>query len=283
MTRIPRIAAVLLLGSSILLFGSAGAAESDDVGSPDVTTASVVYADFLEFNMCGNKCFGGGFSIADATVSSIKTRSPQPVVVALNEVCWNQWDRLRDDLAANGYRAWFQWNGRNYCANGAYYGIAMLHKFSGTLVGNYILPDPGSPDEPRRMFCIQIGFPLHVSCVTHVDGKAENRGAQIASVVSRAEAFASKGYHVVVSGDFNAVPTDDTLDQVYAFCYGGGAFGRFWEATVPLCSRSGEATNDDGRKIDYVFATSGVFQRYADATYSASDHHPYWAGLTFNY
>lgn len=71
------------------------------------------------------------------------------------------------------------------------------------------------------------------------------------------------------------------LDFQYDWTYGDGADGHFLEASGD--TRSGLATNDSGRKIDYAFA---IWPHFSDGGVvtndsSWSDHKTMWA--TFNY
>lgn len=266
-------------------------ARSAQKPSGTAALATSAYAfDYLDFNMCGNVCNSGGYNVVSAIESSVINRSPRPWVITLQEVCWNQWNRLKQDLAGYGYdSAWFQWNGRDYChtAEGdAYYGIAIIHKSSGVLSGNWTLPNPYG-NEPRRMFCVQVNYPTHYGCVTHVDYHSNTYPTQIQAVADHANGlWTSTPYEVIVGGDYNAEPSNSAMNPMYDSCYGGGAYGRFRDANS-VCVRGGEATHDidylPDNKLDYVFASPLTTIRYGDPTSSSvSDHDPYWAGFTVN-
>src|SRR5262245_43001074 len=58
---------------------------------------------YLQFNMCGNSCNRGGLAVVSNLEDTIA--EGRPFAVTLNEVCENQYDRLRADLTA--YRGRF--------------------------------------------------------------------------------------------------------------------------------------------------------------------------------
>src|SRR5262245_3159486 len=91
----------------------------------------------LQLNMCGNVCNHGGLAVVANIARTIAARAP--LAVTLNEVCQNQYDRLRADLAV--YSGRFDPTGP-LCTNGARYGNAILVRTPQTrLVGSWPLPD----------------------------------------------------------------------------------------------------------------------------------------------
>ena len=70
----------------------------------------------LQFNLCGNACSSGGPGVVDYVADAIRLR--RPFAVTLNELCRNQYDRLRARLV--GYRGRFDAAAR--CHDGTPYG-----------------------------------------------------------------------------------------------------------------------------------------------------------------
>src|SRR5262245_55866815 len=93
---------------------------------------------YLQLNMCGNICNSGGLAVVRNLGYAIT--AGHPVAVTLNEVCENQFDRLRRNLP--GYRGRFDSTGPT-CRNGAPYGNAILVRAPAVdLVGSWLLPSP---------------------------------------------------------------------------------------------------------------------------------------------
>jgi endonuclease/exonuclease/phosphatase (EEP) superfamily protein YafD len=81
------------------------------------------------------------------------------------------------------------------------------------------------------------------------------------------------GRPVIVGGDFNALPGYAGMSRFYA--PGAGGIGRF----VEMDRRHGGAPTFDiaGRKIDYVFASEGLFAQHRAVSLGTamSDHRVY--------
>jgi endonuclease/exonuclease/phosphatase family metal-dependent hydrolase len=243
----------------------------------------------LQFNVCGNACNGGGLAVVSDLVNAIERRGPHSVT--LNEVCENQYDKLRSDLPA--YMGQFDPTGAT-CHNGARYGNAILARATSlTLVGSWVLPNPAG-DELRRLMCVSTdppdGPPLIV-CVTHISNESGNIAAQVSAVASFLSGLEVDGA-MLVGGDFNADPADARMNPMYGACYGSGA-GSFREADSDTCaSRStlnvtagSDVLNEDTyarHKFDYVFLSDGHWSSAeADTTeVRLSDHDALWATAT---
>lgn len=248
-----------------------------------VTGASGVAAGrqaYLQLNMCGNVCNSGGLAVVRNLDNTIAAR--HPVAVTLNEMCENQYERLRRNLP--GYRGRFDPTGPT-CGNGARYGNAILVRSSTVeLVGSWQLPNPAG-GETRRLMCLSshpTGAGPLVVCVTHISYVAGNIGPQVAAVSRLLAALAAPA--LLLGGDFNAMPTDTRLDPMYGACYRSG-IGVFEEAGAAGCaSRSTGGGTFSGRKIDYIFLSagrwSGVHAEAYDAVNGLSDHEALWATAT---
>jgi endonuclease/exonuclease/phosphatase family metal-dependent hydrolase len=244
---------------------------------------------YLQFNMCGNACHRGGLEVVGDLVSPIQRH--RPYAVTLNEVCENQYDRLRVNLP--GYRSWFDPTGAN-CRNGARYGNVILAQASEVnLIGSWELPNPAG-DELRRLLCLDARAsdrrPLTI-CVTHISNESGNIAAQVAAVASILSGLRLTG-PVLLGGDFNTDPGDARMNPLYSTCYTLGA-GTFREVDSSGCEhRSGinvkvgsDVINEDtyaGRKFDYLFLSDGQWSAVeADAMVLApSDHDSLWATAT---
>jgi endonuclease/exonuclease/phosphatase family metal-dependent hydrolase len=154
---------------------------------------------YLQFNMCGNVCNGGGVAILTKLATVIANR--RPYAVTLNEVCENQFARLEARLA--GYEGRFDPTGP-VCRNGARYGnAALLRTREVSLVGSWSLPNLAGR-EPRRLMCVG-GVDPAIVCVTHISTQPVDIGAQLRTVASVLNGLSS-GASVVLGGDFNVDP-----------------------------------------------------------------------------
>jgi endonuclease/exonuclease/phosphatase family metal-dependent hydrolase len=236
---------------------------------------------YLQFNLCGHACSGGELAVATDLANTIEER--MPFVVTLNEVCENQYDQLRTDLAA--YDGQFDPTGPR-CRNGARYGNAVLLRATGLdVVGSWQLPNPAG-DETRRLLCVRSHM---IVCVTHISNEAGNIAAQVGAVADIISGL-DLNYPLLLGGDFNTNPDDPRLDPLYRTCEGGG--GRFHEADSAGCANrsvlngrvGSDVINEDtyGRhKYDYIFLSAGDWPESTadaiEATNRLSDHDALWA------
>lgn len=215
-----------------------------------------IQQSYLQFNMCGNLCNHGGLAVVGNLEQTIS--GGQPVAVTLNEVCENQYDRLRRDLS--GYRGDFDPTGPR-CDNGTRYGNAVFVRGS-TLepVGSWQLPNPGA-DETRRLMCVRGGQAALVVCVTHISFVADNIGAQVDAVAGILRGL-PRDEPMLLGGDFNTEPTDRRLTPVY---------DQRREA-----DSAANHTTFARRKIDYIFLADGHWTAaraaVVDAGRGLSDH-----------
>ena len=239
----------------------------------------------LQANLCGNACNDGGLTVVSDLVNSIERRGPYSVTV--NEVCENQYDKLRTDLPA--YYGRFDPTGE-ICHNGARYGNVILSRTDLTLVGSWELPNPAR-DELRYLMCVNTqlldGRPLTV-CVTHISNESGNIAAQVSTVATILSGLKVSGA-TLVGGDFNANPYDTRMNPMYSTCYSSGA-GTFREvdsgdecrdrSTINLRVGS-DVINEEtygNHKFDYIFFSGGWLSADADAVkLELSDHDALWA------
>jgi endonuclease/exonuclease/phosphatase family metal-dependent hydrolase len=230
---------------------------------------------FLQLNLCGNACNAGALGVVSALEDTIGRR--RPFAVTLNELCENQYERLRADL--DGYQGRFDPTGPR-CRNGARYGNAILVRAPDlTVIGSWPLPNPAA-DELRRLMCLSAvlpwGKPL-VLCVTHISNEAGNIAAQVRATAGVLNGL-TRDHVVLLGGDFNTDPADARLSPLYLSCTGA-----FREADSTGCpARAGYRQTYPGHKYDYLFLSNGDWSAAAetDAAGGLSDHHALWATAT---
>jgi endonuclease/exonuclease/phosphatase family metal-dependent hydrolase len=277
-----RVRAVWLTAGVVVVAVAALAVASEPSG--------VYRHTYLQFNLCGNACNHGGFGVVEELVGAVRSR--RPYAVTLNEVCENQFSRLRAELAA--YHASFDPTGAR-CRDGGRYGNAVLVRSATVdVVGGWDLPNPAR-DESRRLLCLSTRLPdtaTLVVCVTHVSNYPGNIAAQVDTVAGHLGRLAAD-HAVLVGGDFNTNPADPRLDPLYRTCDGSGP-GLFLEADAGGCANrslrnhpvGADVINQDtyGRhKYDYLFLSDGGWSSFAAQTAGVegfSDHDTLWATAT---
>jgi endonuclease/exonuclease/phosphatase family metal-dependent hydrolase len=225
--------------------------------------ASPYRLTFLQANLCGNACNDGRTAVILHLEDAIRGR--QPFAVTLNEVCENQFTRLRTDLVT--YRAWFTPTGPQ-CHNGTRYGNVILIRASQvSLVGEWLLPNPAD-DETRRLTCLAVTAPRVVVCGVHVSSFLANVGPQVSAIASILSGLKASNA-LVLAGDFNTGITDHRLD--------------------PLRPGFAEADTDrratfEQSKFDDVFLAAGGWSsptaEVLDVAGGLSDHRALWAAAT---
>jgi endonuclease/exonuclease/phosphatase family metal-dependent hydrolase len=229
---------------------------------------------FLQLNLCGNACNRGALGVVTALEDTIGRA--RPFAVTLNEVCENQYARLRADLV--GYQGRFDPTGPS-CRNGARYGNAILVRTADvTVIDSWALPNPAA-DELRRLMCLSAVLPWGrslVLCVTHISNDSGNIAAQISAAALILNGLA-RDHAVFVGGDFNTDPTDIGLSPLYRS--GTGVFAEADSAGGPAAAYR---DTYPGHKYDYLFLSNGAWSAaaVADAAGGLSDHHGLWATAT---
>jgi endonuclease/exonuclease/phosphatase family metal-dependent hydrolase len=214
---------------------------------------------YLQVNTCGNSCNRGGLAVVRNLAGTIAAH--QPYAVTLNEMCENQYDRLRAQL--RGYAGRFDPTGPT-CRNGARYGNAILVRSSTVdLVRSWPLPNP-SGHETRRLMCLRT--PSFLVCVTHISYLPADIAAQVATVARILRGLGD--VPVLLGGDFNTGPADPRMSPLY------GAF-----------AEAGSQATMGARKIDYLFRSAGHWadarDRVIDAARGLSDHRSLLATAVF--
>jgi hypothetical protein len=202
--------------------------------------------------------------VVDYVAATIARR--RPFAVTLNEMCQNQYDRLRARLT--GYRGRFDATAR--CHDGTPYGNAVfLRSTTVDRAGGWDLPNPAG-DEGRRLMCLRThepstGAPL-VVCVTHVSNYAGNIGPQVDAVAGHLAGL-DPGDALVLGGDLNADRGDARLDPLYRVVGGDLPNGE----TYP------------GHTYDHVLLSDGDWTSAAAEVSDAgafSDHDALWVTAT---
>lgn len=273
--------------------------------------AADVRKDFLSFNACGNSCEHGDPAVTDKILSSIMDDSrPHPNGVMLQEMCFNQYDRLRDKL--DDHPEWAM-NGRFMearadvanCGSTGRYGNAVFVRgaIEETDYVQFDWQDGGV--ENRNMVCAKVHWQRYVRvCSVHLTPSEDRcprdtgptcRWQQAEQVKEKTNLYRTSGVAVVVGGDFNARPWGDALDHLYAqSLFGGNATGHFKEVDQfhegsDTPRRDGEITwesrtSTEKAKYDYVFVSAGNwdFPSGSVTDSSFSDHRLLFGHATLN-
>jgi endonuclease/exonuclease/phosphatase family metal-dependent hydrolase len=245
---------------------------------------AAVTVSVMSFNVCGGVCHRGEVSRTAAFTARTAVARKADVVL-LQELCHSQFLRIRKLLAARGYSGRFAASTQSgACDNddrqhGKGFGVAVLIRGRTTSPVVRHLPTPAG-FEPRLMLGATAavgGRPTFVAVVHLAPSPAAGLAAQLASVADYLNPRA--GRPVIVGGDFNALPHYGGLSRFYARAAGGsGRFIEMDEMRGGAATRSGAPTFDiAGRKIDYVFASEGLFSRPRAVTLATamSDHRVY--------
>jgi len=254
-------------------------------------SAATARQTYLQANICGNACNGGGLPVVANLAAAI--RRGGPFAVTLNEVCQNQYDWLVAHLRP--YHGRFDPTGPT-CRNGARYGNAILVRTPAVdALGTWPLPSPAG-GETRHLMCLRAhpaASPALVVCGTHISYVSENIAPQVYAVATILHRLAHTE-PVLLGGDFNADPSDPRLDSLYSACHGAGV-GDFQEADAAGCvnrsstnSSVGEDVLNEGtlrrHKFDYLFLSSGPWAtaqaQARDSVHGLSDHVALWATTT---
>lgn len=280
--RLSSPSAILLAAFSIVgpLGGCAAEVDEEVASSSDeVKGKKVQRFDVITHNIGGGAENDPGDKGLAYTVSQIDARKPD--VVMLEEVCFSQYESLK--------RRYPTWNvlfsqmreSHPGCANSEAKGQVLASPRPMTEVLREDLGDPDpSGNKHFTLLCGAVSMPKTarkvVSCVTHLraHGTPEADAARINQakrIHGHVKGFVGDGKAVVIAGDFNTGPHEETLDPIYRLTrnggFGGGSFDEA-DQTDPRreqnvkggvrCAanacRSGEATMaNNGSKLDYVF------------------------------
>jgi len=261
---------------------------------------AAAWQSIFHFNMAGNSRHDGRI---EPVVSAIKSSILEDdafhgpaTVVALNEVCRQQFRELQDRLDADSnYRMYGEFvvtdpaavegeNDAKHCKQGTDtshdYGIAVFVKnpITHTFV-EPLDPDGSKRGETRKIVCVTTTLASRENtkvCTTHITNVDGEKSEQIVEVRQIVDGYHANGRPVILTGDFNVTPMHWALDALYKKdYYGSGASGHFREADSPGCRDCADATHSDG-KIDYVWLNSAQWQDVGGEETSSdhSDHKP---------
>lgn len=208
--------------------------------------------------------------------NSIRNRNAD--FAAVNELCHNQYDALRQNLRSSGWMqdrdnfARFTTTRAGRC-DGEDVGIALFSKAPLGSVARFTLPDDGRVQQ-RKLMCAPLQALPHLRfCTTHITTSNEVIGGekinkqQLDYVRARLEDYHAAGDTVLIAGDFNAQPDYGRLNEWYSASLdtpnNRNNTGRYRELddTDTRCLGYGERTQTDttggpcglGKKIDLIF------------------------------
>ncbi len=264
------LAAAVLVASGVLLPASAASA----------ATVNQTF-NVWTWNVAGWTMHRGATGDGLITVLANSIRNRGSDLVAVNELCWNQYKAIQSNLRASGWPqdvdnfSRFESSNDNGCGTGVPYGNALFHKAPMGTANRVTLPDDGRT-EKRKLLCAPLESRPHLRfCTTHittlntvVNGSPINE-QQLDAVRAQLESWNAAGDTVIIAGDFNAQPSYGRLDNWYApsvsTANNSGNTGAYRELddTDSRCPGYGENTQDDGepagpcgagKKIDLIFA-----------------------------
>lgn len=240
------------------------------------TTAATVTATVWSWNVSGWVIHRASATTGLVPVVTSSIQDLDADLVALNEVCWDQYQAIEADLRASGWPrsetagsefSWFEPQHDTIC-NGKSFGLAIFSRAPLGTADRYVLSvDPDDQGERRKLLCAPVAGKRLRFCTTHISPYGVLR-TQLVEVRTRVEAFRDAGDTVLIAGDFNTEPHHDRLDPWYAdtlaTVHNRGNRGHYRELddTDPACPGYGEGTtgNSDGgacgrgSKIDLIFA-----------------------------
>ncbi|MES5819884.1 endonuclease/exonuclease/phosphatase family protein [Streptomyces sp. RG80] len=243
---------------------------------PDDAVKEVVSNRVMTWNLC-NPCEASNIDQA----SEIATYAPQ--VVAVQESCMNDVEKIRDDLErfyglvyhveyGAVLRNWGRCGGAPWSPAG--YGQALLSAAPMTdpVVVEY--PDGGSEDRGYMAVTTKLGGETVRVFNTHL---AERRQEPIREKQARVLAKeVARHDRAIVLGDFNAVPYAPELSPMWALA----------ADTDPQCDPSSagacQTTTDWQSKFDYVFLRGITPLKHRVQPSEYSDHHLVYADLNLS-
>jgi len=261
--------------------------------------AHAVTYNLFHYNICGHVCEEGNDTrgsdqVVEALYRSL-TQNEQEVAASLNEVCFNQFDKLRGLLEPHDWHGVFvktkdKDDDPGLC--GAQSSDSQDHNFGNAIfvhapiiAGSVDITDLPDGDggtatikEHRKMICVTGDLTTDTRfCSVHIAPLSTwttdahtKQNAQIAAVRDKVESF---NRPVVLMGDFNTPPGSAKLDKIYHAGTPGyaDATGKFREVDddtaaasygqSPPC-RCGAYTfslADLTKKIDYIFFSAADF------------------------
>jgi hypothetical protein len=243
--------------------------------APQMTApAAAANVDFEvhEWNICGSVCYGGSVTPANIVIFAV-TSQPRPWSVSLNEVCLSssQHSKILNALDDLGFHsATFLARISAAGCGGAGFGNAVYAVGTPVSSSQYTFPtsvqDPGQ-NESRGVVCTKSQGFLGVwqACSTHL---VNSLYAYLQEDHLFAVSALGGNMLNIVGGDFNIEPIATDLNK--------------WRADYDEIDEiiPWEATHDDGRKLDYIWAhdsgsTSSPFPVVISPIGAPGDHHYY--------
>ena len=243
----------------------------------------------LQLNLCGNSCWiatdpdGTGADTRGSVTRMAKVLDAidnyDPDIVTFNEICYSQYRKIRPDMIARGYSSTYATTTTGgACDNfdkawGRNFGDAVFSK--GPVPNTqqrYLLPD-STGGEPRQLLCADTklqGVDCKV-CTTHLSNDSMVRKKQVRTIAQKANVWVNSTA-VIITGDFNAIPSSSEMGLMYSHSGGTGVFQEADESDtcIPYC-RGGEITFRDNKKIDYIFFSA---QHFGGLTADAKSRYP---------
>lgn len=248
-----------------------------------VTASAAVTATYnlWQWNVAGWKMHGGSATdgMVEVAAASIVNRNAD--FAAFNELCWDQYRALQNELRERGWPQdtanFSRWEPHHSTVcGGQAFGIAIFSRQPLGAANRYTLPDDLNENDVRhKLLCAPLASRPHLRfCTTHITTSNEVIGGtkineqQLAVVQDKLEAFHAAGDTALIAGDFNARPNYGRLNNWYSpsldVPHNGNNTGHYRELddTDPVCLGYGETTitaaNTDspcgtGVKIDLMF------------------------------
>ncbi|WP_373873349.1 endonuclease/exonuclease/phosphatase family protein [Actinoplanes derwentensis] len=241
--------------------------------------------------------------MVDGLVASILNRDAD--LVALNEICWDQYKEVQARLAAAGWPLTSNYSRFESALNvcGGFGNAIFSRRPLGTADRISLTVDPQDNGEVRSLLCAPVDSTRLRFCATHLTPYSMVN-TQLNEVRAQLEAWDDAGDTVIIAGDFNTEPHYDRLNSWYAASanttINPGNWGRFRELddTDPVCLGYGEGTTNKtdngkcglGSKIDMIFIPESRFannSRFGDSLAisqacggACSDHRVYYGTAT---
>lgn len=255
-----------------------------------VTNATTVARKIvMHYNICGNNCYDQ--NKPGAILAKIDEH--QPLIISFNEICYAQYRVLKDGLVSRGYTSTYITNDqRGYACNVGPYasnniGNALFYK--GTLPTTrtyYTLPIyAGSLSKPTLLYAeVTIDGKPTIISTTHITNDQTYHDQEIQFVADKAKDWINAGKAVILAGDFNSLPGDAIMGELYSHSGGTGLFQEADESEKCPGTRCRDGENTFKptsttpgvpKKLDYIFFSAAAFgYMEADAIYdpAVSDH-----------
>lgn len=247
--------------------------------NPILKTMTNLPKKVLHLNICGNVCWtpsdpdGGGVdsrgSVSRMSNVLAAIDNYDPDVVTFNEICYSQYRTIRPDMIARGYSSTYaSTTTGGGCDNfdsswGTGFGDALFSK--GPVPNTqqrYVLPNAAGVEE-RQLLCADTkvqGVDCKV-CTTHLSNDQTYRTQEVQAIANLAANWINnQNKPVIITGDFNAIPTSAEMGLMYSHSGGTGLFQEVDESNdcLPFC-RGGEFTFNEVKKIDYIFFSAKHF------------------------